>query len=579
MRALALVLGLAGCPEPSTDRMVALALDDGTPFHIDKYEYPNREGQYPQRGVTFAEAERLCAEAGKRLCTAAEWRRACAGPGGANRYGYADHLVPNICRVEIDLPAGHTSLTNAGEDPVDRPQEGGVTASGSYWDCRTPEGVHDLVGNLEEWVLDDPAVGGAGLEGGAWYTRKAWADCTGRYSRAPDYRLDPTQPVASAGFRCCAGATPSAAAQAADARARLAEAARAASTADYAPDDEVALGGDRFMDRYEYPNRPGVHPLVGVTWTDARDRCARHGKRLCEAAEWERACGGEERSSRPYGDRYIPAACGVDLPAQGASGSWLACESPLGARDLVGGVWEWTGTSLPVDGLAPAAAGTPREVRGGSWFSDPARATCRPADGYPAVGEGEALPDLGFRCCRGPAPEAPTARWPTRARCPDGMVLANNACIDIFEHPNQTGAEPTGQIDWPAAQGACKAAGKRVCTEVEWVAACEGPAGRRWPTGDTFPVDACRVTTPDRGATPAEPRAADPAGRCVTPEGAHDLAGNVWEWVDDGAGNGVLRGGGWDLSAGFAQCRVRTTPPADLATKEIGVRCCATPEQ
>ncbi len=207
MRALALVLGLAGCPEPSTDRMVALALDDGTPFRIDKYEYPNREGQYPQRGVTFAEAERLCAEAGKRLCTAAEWRRACAGPGGANRYGYADHLVPNICRVEIDLPAGHTSLTNAGEDPVDRPQEGGVTASGSYWDCRTPEGVHDLVGNLEEWVLDDPAVGGAGLEGGAWYTRKAWADCTGRYSRAPDYRLDPTQPVASAGFRCCAGAT------------------------------------------------------------------------------------------------------------------------------------------------------------------------------------------------------------------------------------------------------------------------------------------------------------------------------------------------------------------------------------
>lgn len=576
MRAAALALGLlSGCPEPSSDRMVELTLDDGTGFRIDKYEYPNREGQYPQRGVTFAEAERLCAEEGKRLCTAAEWRRACYGAGRANRYGYANHLVPNICRVEIDLPAGHTSLINAGEDPAERPQEGGVTASGSYWDCKTPEGVHDLVGNLEEWVLDDPAAGGAGLEGGAWYTRKAWADCSGRYSRQPDYRLDPTQPVASAGFRCCAGPTPDAASQAADARERLAAATALASTAAYAPDDEVPLGGGRFMDRYEYPNRAGEMPRVGVTWTEARDACASHGKRLCEAAEWERACGGSERLPRPYGRDYIPAACGVDLPGPGVSGGWLACGSEAGAMDLVGGVWEWTATALPADGLAPA--GTAREVRGGSWFSDPAHAVCRPADGYPAAGEGEALPDLGFRCCRGPAPAASTARWTSTATCPDDMVVVKGFCIDVFEHPNQAGAEPTGQIDWPGAQGACRSAGKRVCTEVEWAAACEGPDARRWPTGDTFPADACRVTTPDRGATPAEPRAADPGGTCVTPEGAHDLAGNVWEWVDDGGGNGVLRGGGWDLSAGFSQCRVRSTPPADLATKEIGVRCCVTP--
>jgi formylglycine-generating enzyme required for sulfatase activity len=159
------------------------------------------------------------------------------------------------------------------------------------------------------------------------------------------------------------------------------------------------------------------------------------------------------------------------------------------------------------------------------------------------------------------------------------MVRVGGVCIDRFEHPGVAGAPPLSQIDWAGAREACAGAGKRVCTEAEWLSACEGAAGRRWPTGDTLPLGACHIGQGPSSGQPGEPRTVDPAGGCATPEGVHDLAGNVWEWVAGPDRAGVLRGGGWDLSAGFAQCRVRATPPEGMATKELGVRCCADPSE
>src|SRR5262249_51067799 len=49
------------------------------------------------------------------------------------------------------------------------------------------------------------------------------------------------------------------------------------------------------IDRYEYPNQPGVKPAVMVTWDQAKATCEGEGKRLCTDSEWTLACEGAER--------------------------------------------------------------------------------------------------------------------------------------------------------------------------------------------------------------------------------------------------------------------------------------------
>jgi hypothetical protein len=50
------------------------------PFEIDALPYPNDPALPPRTGVTRAEAHRLCADRGERLCTELEWELACKGP-------------------------------------------------------------------------------------------------------------------------------------------------------------------------------------------------------------------------------------------------------------------------------------------------------------------------------------------------------------------------------------------------------------------------------------------------------------------------------------------------------------------
>ena len=52
--------------EPSAD-MVKIGN-----FYMDKYEFPNRIGEYPVTNVTWSEATAMCESVGKRLCTPEE---------------------------------------------------------------------------------------------------------------------------------------------------------------------------------------------------------------------------------------------------------------------------------------------------------------------------------------------------------------------------------------------------------------------------------------------------------------------------------------------------------------------------
>ncbi len=559
------------------DPVTGAASDQG--YYIDRYEFPNQAGVRPDVYVDLDTAAERCASAGKRLCTAAEWRRACLGAGGDARYGYGETYVRGRCHTEDRLASGHTSMM----DPTEL-----VAASGGYPDCQTPEGVFDLVGNAEEWVLADWRGIDGMLEGGAWYTWVGYADCSGAYSREPDYRLDPDRAVFSAGFRCCwSAAAPTADALtaeqiSADADARLQQARAGSSTAAYDPSDEVEVAPGLFMDVFEYPNRSGEIPRTAVTWTEAQDLCDAAGKRLCSAYEWEHACAGPAGLSMPYGDRYVEGACAISADARPRSGQAYACVSATGVQDLVGSAWEWTSSRLQARALGTARGEVLHEIRGGSWRTDPVKGVCRPFDGYPVAPADAAFPDLGFRCCRGAPAEDPVQARPGALSCPDDMVAVAGSgdtpdlCVDRFEEPDREGAMPSTNLTLDQARTLCTDRGRHLCTEAEWMAACAGAAGRRWPYGNEYVAERCQDSA-DEG--PGEGGTAAPSGTktaCATPEGVMDMSGNLWEWTVDEHGQGVLHGGGWNISAGLNQCRATAAADAAKALPQFGSRCCAT---
>jgi formylglycine-generating enzyme required for sulfatase activity len=124
------------------------------------------------------------------------------------------------------------------------------------------------------------------------------------------------------------------------------------------------------------------------------------------------------------------------------------------------------------------------------------------------------------------------------------------------------------------------ARGLRLCTGAEWTLACAGTTDRRWPYGDVFDPEACHDGAEVRTQGGEVLRSGEKKG-CRTPEGVHDLSGNLWEWTQergaDGNPVGVLRGGGWNLSAGLGQCRARATPARGYRSPEVGARCCTPP--
>ena len=160
---------------------------------------------------------------------------------------------------------------------------------------------------------------------------------------------------------------------------------------------------------------------------------------------------------------------------------------------------------------------------------------------------------------------------------------------------------PATRMSWHAAQDACETAGKRLCTEQEWIAACqEAPPvddngdgafaddlieGNAYPYGDFHTPGMCwedrrgEAKAADGTSEAWRPVYTGEMPGCVTASGVYDLTGNVEEWVGSTEADAVLLGGAFDTPDDKARCyRRNDTYGAGYASMRTGFRCCRTDE-
>jgi hypothetical protein len=220
--------------------------------------------------------------------------------------------------------------------------------------------------------------------------------------------------------------------------------------------------------------------------------------------------------------------------------------------------------------------------------------------------------------------------------CPAGMVPVRGFCIDSHEaglevvtidargrvrvvgrhspfEPVDDGAlvravsakgrVPQGHVSQQQAAAACRLAGKRLCTDREWITACKGKRPTTWPYGEERVPGRCNDEGTSGmnllfGAGAEAPREAytqenmnDPRlnrvdgslavsgrhKRCKSSYGAYDMVGNLHEWT--AAAGGTFRGGYYlDVTINGEGCEYKTTAHStkyfDYST---GFRCCWSP--
>jgi sulfatase-modifying factor enzyme 1 len=173
-------------------------------FCIDRYEWPNKVGALPRYMASWNEAKASCENIGKRLCSDTEWTLACEGPERLP-YPYGDGYVRDDRACNIDKPyiwPHPEKIFDARTQDEELSRLDQREPSGSRPACVSPFGVHDMVGNVDEWVKNESQFGKpyrSGLKGGYWgpVRTRCRAMTTAHEESFRYYQI---------GFRCCGDA-------------------------------------------------------------------------------------------------------------------------------------------------------------------------------------------------------------------------------------------------------------------------------------------------------------------------------------------------------------------------------------
>ena len=166
-------------------------------FCMDRFEWPNQEGVKPVVMKTWYDAKNACQGAGKRLCTDSEWTLACEG-SEMLAYPYGNQRDSTACNIDKSLPEpDEKAIGNPYTRDAEVARLDQRAASGEYAKCQSPYGVHDMTGNVDEWVANESGKPyQSGLKGGYWgpVRTRCRPMTTAHYEQFVFYQI---------GFRCC----------------------------------------------------------------------------------------------------------------------------------------------------------------------------------------------------------------------------------------------------------------------------------------------------------------------------------------------------------------------------------------
>jgi sulfatase modifying factor 1 len=184
--------------------------------------------------------------------------------------------------------------------------------------------------------------------------------------------------------------------------------------------------------------------------------------------------------------------------------------------------------------------------------------------------------------------------------------IERGACAPAWRdstHPGLTHAShPASGIPWAQAAEFCRTRGGRLPTEAEWERAARGDSARHYPWGEFYNEALANHGGPALTLDPTDGEISNQDGYAYlapvgafaasrSPHGLVQVAGNVWEWVQDayaplsaqeqrvdpvlheGTGLRVVRGGSFRAPAFALRVTHREPRPEAGAFVDVGLRC------